>query len=172
MEQAKAGATSFQENMEALKHNFFLRGFFKKRGYYDSSKLTENAIARLPGRPPAKEFVFDGKELFNKPDTAKLRKKEILDQAGAYLEGNPFGVAVVVSQTGAAGQQDTNTKLAQARAMVVKQYLAEKFKLDDARLKTMGAGEAQGSSAGGTVKIVVYPAARETRALAAKHKQR
>src|SRR5262245_3409517 len=36
MEQAKVGATSFQENMEALKHNFFLRGFFKKRGYYDS----------------------------------------------------------------------------------------------------------------------------------------
>jgi phospholipid/cholesterol/gamma-HCH transport system substrate-binding protein len=30
--QAKEGVTSFQEDMEALKHNFLLRGFFNKRG--------------------------------------------------------------------------------------------------------------------------------------------
>jgi phospholipid/cholesterol/gamma-HCH transport system substrate-binding protein len=170
MEQAKAGATSFQENMEALKHNFFLRGFFKKRGYYDSSQLTANAVSTLPGRAPVKEFAFDGRDLFNKPDTAKLRKKEILNQAGAYLEGNQFGLAVIVAGTGAAGEKESNLKLAQARAMVVRQYLAEKFKLDDARLKTMGAGEGHDQS--GSVKIVVYPAGRETRVLGAKHKQR
>ena len=37
MQQAEAGVTDFQENMEALKHNFLLRGYFKKRGYEDSS---------------------------------------------------------------------------------------------------------------------------------------
>src|SRR5438105_8351453 len=30
-QKVSAGAESFQENMEALKHNFFLRGFFKRR---------------------------------------------------------------------------------------------------------------------------------------------
>ena len=30
---AQAGITDFQENMEALKHSFFVRGFFKNRGY-------------------------------------------------------------------------------------------------------------------------------------------
>jgi phospholipid/cholesterol/gamma-HCH transport system substrate-binding protein len=30
---AQAGVTDFQENMEALKHNFLLRGYFKKRGF-------------------------------------------------------------------------------------------------------------------------------------------
>ncbi len=29
--------------MEALKHNFLLRGFFKKRGYEDSDELGKHA---------------------------------------------------------------------------------------------------------------------------------
>src|ERR1035437_1458834 len=37
MLQAQIGVTDFQENMEALKHNFLLSGFFKKRGYVDST---------------------------------------------------------------------------------------------------------------------------------------
>ena len=37
--QAQAGVTDFQENMEALKHNFLLSGYFKKRGYEDSEDL-------------------------------------------------------------------------------------------------------------------------------------
>src|SRR5262245_8246095 len=40
--QAKEGVTSFQENMEAMKGNFFLRGFFKNRGYFDSSEIGKN----------------------------------------------------------------------------------------------------------------------------------
>jgi len=31
MVHAQAGVTDFQENMEALKHNFLLRGYFKTR---------------------------------------------------------------------------------------------------------------------------------------------
>jgi hypothetical protein len=44
------------------------------------------------------------------------------------------------------------------------------IKLDDARLKTMGTGEGQDPS--GSLKIVVYPAAREARVLGTMHKQR
>ena len=39
MIQAQTGVTDFQENMEALKHNFLLRGYFKSRGYEDSAEL-------------------------------------------------------------------------------------------------------------------------------------
>src|SRR5260370_5194551 len=41
--EAKAGATAFDENMEALKHNFLLRGFFKKRGYEDQTELKKRS---------------------------------------------------------------------------------------------------------------------------------
>jgi phospholipid/cholesterol/gamma-HCH transport system substrate-binding protein len=172
MEQAQAGATSFQENMEALKHNFFLRGFFRSRGYYDSSELSKHALARLPARAPVKTFAFDGKELFGKPDKAKLQKEKSLDQVGAFLENNPSNLAVVVAQTGVKGTKETNRTLSQARAMVVRKYLAEKFRVDDARIKTLGMGEDRqsGPDENGTVKIVVYPGGRNERVLEARNK--
>jgi outer membrane protein OmpA-like peptidoglycan-associated protein len=169
--QAKAGATSFQENMEALKHNFFLRGFFKKRGYYDSSELTRNAVAKVPARSPVKTFTFDGKELFSKTDTAKLSKEKPLTQVGSFLESNPYGLVVVSAQTGSRGTREENMKLSQARAMVVRQYLAKKFKLDDARLKTLGAGEdPKAATDNGRVTILVYPGVRENRVIQARNK--
>lgn len=36
-EKAKVGAGRFAEDMEALKHNLFLRGYFEDRGYWDES---------------------------------------------------------------------------------------------------------------------------------------
>jgi phospholipid/cholesterol/gamma-HCH transport system substrate-binding protein len=55
--EASAGAAAFQGDMEALKHNFLLRGFFKKRGYEDSDELTKHAIARLPGGAVREEIL-------------------------------------------------------------------------------------------------------------------
>jgi phospholipid/cholesterol/gamma-HCH transport system substrate-binding protein len=170
VDQAKAGATSFQENMEALKHNFLLRGFFSKRGYFDSSELTSHAIAKLPGRMPLKQFVFDGKDLFDKPDTAKLAKEKLLNQVGAFLEGSPFELAVVTAETGSSGTKENNLKLAQARAMIVRRYLAEKFKVDDTRIKTLGTSESKRESTSGRVTVVIYASGRDNRAVLAGNK--
>jgi outer membrane protein OmpA-like peptidoglycan-associated protein len=64
-----------------------------------------------------------------------------------------------------------DVKLSQARAMVVRQYLAKKFRVDDARLKTLGTGEDQKPAPDtGRVTIVVYPGARENRVIEAKNK--
>ena len=41
--QAQAGVIDFRENMEALKQNFLLRGYFKKRGFEDSAELEAHA---------------------------------------------------------------------------------------------------------------------------------
>jgi len=161
VQEAQAGATSFQENMEALKHNFFLRGFFKKRGYYDSSELSKNAVAKLPARAPAKQFSFEGKALFPKTDTAKLSNEKSLNQVGSFLENNPHDLAVVAVQSGSKGTKEDNLKLSQARAMVVRQYLTKKFKVDDARIKTMGTGENQTVGDGGRLTILVYPDGQE-----------
>ena len=149
--QAKEGVTSFQEDMEALKHNFLLRGFFNKRGYFDSSELTKHAIARLPRGKPVKQFAFDEKDLFAKPDTAKLSKAKVLDEVGAFLQSGNFGLAVIQAETGPTGEKAN--EISEARAMVVRQYLADKFKVDDTRVKTMGLGKGEGS---GRVTILVY----------------
>ena len=67
MMQAQAGVTDFQENMEALKHNFFLSGYFKKRGYEDSAELAANRISGLPQATPEKTFTLRGQATLRWP---------------------------------------------------------------------------------------------------------
>src|SRR5579863_9360914 len=49
-QQAAAGVTALNEDAEALKHNFLLRGFFRSRGYEDAAELAKHQIAQLPAQ--------------------------------------------------------------------------------------------------------------------------
>jgi phospholipid/cholesterol/gamma-HCH transport system substrate-binding protein len=165
MVQAQAGATDFKENMDALKHNFLLRGYFKNRGYEDSSELAKNEIERLPQGTPAKEFTYPAKQLFDKLDSAKLKNQKSLNAGGEYLANNQFGFAVIVASSGMQGDTQKNLVLTEARAMVVRQYLVENFGFDDSQLKTLGMGkptDGASDSGWGTVQILIYPAGTET----------
>jgi phospholipid/cholesterol/gamma-HCH transport system substrate-binding protein len=156
--QAKLGAAAFQENMEALKHNFFLRGFFNRRGYQDLAKLTEDEIKELPRDSALKSVRIDPNKLFSKADTAKLKDEKLLNEAGNFLQTNSFGAAVVVVSGGMKGDADQIRQLTQARAMVVRDYLVTNFKMDDTRLKTMGLGKrAEVGDGNPVVEIVIYP---------------
>jgi phospholipid/cholesterol/gamma-HCH transport system substrate-binding protein len=164
MIQAQAGATDFQENMEAMKHNFLLRGYFKNRGYEDSEELAKNEIERLPQGAPAKEFTYSTKQLFDKQDSAKLKNQKSLNAGGEFLANNQFGFAVVVASTGMEGDTQKDLVLTQARAMVVREYLVENFGFDDSQLKTLGMGKASdaNSDAGwGKLQIFIYPPGSE-----------
>jgi outer membrane protein OmpA-like peptidoglycan-associated protein len=156
---AQAGVTDFQEDMEALKKNFLLRGYFKDRGYENSADLVKNEIANLPNVEPLKTFTFDARKLFDKVDTAKPKNQKTLRAAGQYLADNEFGVAVIVVSTSMAGDAEKDLVLTQARAVVVRQYLIENFGFDDAELKTLGVGKKDGSSVDGwgNVDILIYP---------------
>jgi phospholipid/cholesterol/gamma-HCH transport system substrate-binding protein len=158
---AQAGVAAFQENMEAMKHNVLLRGYFKKRGYENAADLTKNEISELPRTTALKTFTFDSKELFAKADTAKPKNQKPLRAAGEFLADTEFGVAVVVVSTGTAGDAQKNLVLAQARAMTVRDYLVNNFSFDDNQLKTLGLGKTEGAgpdSGWGTVEILIYPA--------------
>ena len=157
---AQAGATGFQENMEALKSNVLLRGFFKNRGYADSSDLAKNEISHLPEVEPLKTFTYEPQQLFDKVDSAKPKNQKSLRAAGQFLADNEFGVAVVVVSTSMAGDTEKDLVLTQARALVVRDYLVDNFGFDDAELKTLGVGKKSGTSLGagwGVVEIIVYP---------------
>ena len=123
MAKAQTGVTDFQENMEALKHNFFLRGYFKNRGYEDSAELAQNAIERLPQGAATKEFTYSAKQLFDKQDSAKLKNQKSLNAGGEFLANNQFGFAVIVASAGMEGDTQKDLVLTEARAMVVREYL-------------------------------------------------
>ena len=164
MVHAEAGVTDFQENMEAMKHNFFLRGYFKSRGYEDSAELAKNEVVRLPQATATKEFNYSAKQLFDKPDSAKLKNQKSLNDSGEFLANNQFGFAVIVVSTGMEGDTQKDLVLSEARAMVVREYLVEKFGFDDSQLKTLGMGKqtnANKDAGWGTVQILIYPAGTE-----------
>jgi phospholipid/cholesterol/gamma-HCH transport system substrate-binding protein len=161
MVQAQAGVTDFQENMEALKHNFLLSGYFKKRGYEDSGDLAANGIGELPQAAPVKVFTFTVRQLFDTQDSAKAKDQKLLKAAGDFLADNKFGFAVVAVSSGMEGDTQKDLVLTEARAMVVREYLVDNFGFDDSQLKTLGMGKQAGSNLGadwGSIRILIYPA--------------
>jgi phospholipid/cholesterol/gamma-HCH transport system substrate-binding protein len=161
---AQAGVTDFQENMEALKHNFFVRGYFKNRGYEDSTELKKNAVERLPRGTPIKNFTYSAKQLFDKHDSAKLKNQKSLNDGGEFLANNQFGFAVVVASAGMESDAQKDLVLTEARAAVVREYLVENFGFDDSQLKTLGLGkqtDTNSDTGWGTVQIFIYPLGTE-----------
>ena len=160
MVQAQAGVTDFQENMEALKHNFFLSGYFKKRGYEDSADLAANRIGGLPEGTPMKVFNYTTKELFNDRESAKMKNQKSLKESGDFLSQNSFGIAVVEVSAGMDGDSQKQMVLTEARAMVIREYLVENFGFDDSLLKTLGMGKQANSNPDakeGSIQVLVFP---------------
>jgi phospholipid/cholesterol/gamma-HCH transport system substrate-binding protein len=164
MNHAQEGVTDFQENMEALKHNFFLRGFYKRRGYEDSAELEKNEVERLPQAAPVKEFTIPAKQLFDKQDSAKLKNQRSLNAVGEFLANNKFGCAVIVTSAGMEGDTQKDLVLTEARAMVVREYVVTNFEFDDSQLGTLAMGKQKDTASGGdwgTVKVLIYPVGTE-----------
>jgi phospholipid/cholesterol/gamma-HCH transport system substrate-binding protein len=152
-----AGTNAFKEDMEALKHNFFLRGFFKERGYESAADLKKNEIAQLPDKPTDKKFDYEARKIFDKPDTAKLKNEKTLNDTGDFLQSNRYGVAVIAVYADMKGDSQTDHLLTEARAMVVRDYLVKNFKLQDTKIKTIGLGKSDQAPEGGRVEVLIYP---------------
>jgi phospholipid/cholesterol/gamma-HCH transport system substrate-binding protein len=155
-QKASAGATALDEDMEALKHNFLLRGFFKNRGYEDASDLAKHAVSSLPAGQPMKTFEFDGQKIFNKE--AKLKDDKAFQEAGDYLQSNKFDLAVIAVSTGMKGETGKDKVLSEGRATAIRDYLAKNFRLDDTRIKTLGLGKTGDTDDNGKAEILVYGA--------------
>jgi outer membrane protein OmpA-like peptidoglycan-associated protein len=155
--QATASVSAMHDDLEALKGNFLLRGFFNKRGYVDSGELKKHELAVLPTAQPTKIFAFESKQIFDRADSAKLKNKKALDEIGAYLQSERFGLVAVVSSAGPRGDTDKLLVLSQAQSTVVRNYLVQGFRLDDTRLRTRGLGKSDSEA---SVEVRVYPAGR------------
>ena len=100
--QVNTAAQDFQEDAEALKHNFLLRGFFKNRGYEDAAELTRNEIRQLPAGRYSREFTLERQRPFRQARhcPAKKRKGTQTDRAV------PAGRAVQIGRGGGAGESE------------------------------------------------------------------
>ena len=137
LDDARSAVASLSENMEALKHNFLLRGFFNRRGYFDLADISpaeyRKGVLAKGSRRPVRIWLRD-RLLFDQPagaaeqlsDSGKAR----LDSAVApFLDRLADGVLMIegFSQQGTRDEQYLTSR---ARAALVREYLIGKFHLD------------------------------------------
>ena len=144
------------ETTEALKRNFFFRGFFNRRGYFD---LDDVSVAQY--RQGALEagdrrvlriwltadvlFEHDANGVERLSDGGRVRLDSAMSQFVRYPQRSPFVVeGYALDATG-----DARYLSGRTRAQLVRDYIVGKFKLDPNYVAIMPMGsEAPGSPSG------------------------
>jgi phospholipid/cholesterol/gamma-HCH transport system substrate-binding protein len=120
---------------EALKRNFFLRGFFKRQGYYTLDQMTpaEYRSSKFLQGNSSERIWLSNNELFSsesgeREELTKEGQRQIDDAMGAlvpYLPNSPMVVEGYATQ----GSPSERFIRAQERATVVKTYIGKRFGL-------------------------------------------
>jgi len=128
------------DDTEALKHNFFFKGFFKHRGYYNLAHMDPDKYRkdRLFTSPSNYRVWLPANELFlrdaNGQEQLSAQGKALLDRAladsGDSIVENPI---VIEGYWGGANGAD-QLALSRSRAILVRQYLQSHFQLDPGNL--------------------------------------
>ena len=140
MDDARAAVEDFAENMEALKRNFLVRGFFKGRGYYDLASISPadyrlGALTKGSDRRVVR--VWLPSDVLFEPDTDRPANEGLTDAGKAqidsaiapYLEQVASGV-VIVEGYAQLGMPEEQYLRSRTRASMVRDYLIGKFHLD------------------------------------------
>lgn len=132
---ANEAMSDLSDNTEAIKHNFFLRGFFKRRGFYDLDALTTSAYQdpdfgdgfnRLRIWLESKDlFEKDEKGLERLSDEGKRKLDEALTDVVTFPRNGPLILEGYASQ----GTDAERYLLGRQRADMVERYAVRRFQL-------------------------------------------
>lgn len=166
---ARDAMSDLADNAEALKRNFFFRGFFNRRGYFDLDDLTveeyRHGALESKTRRPLRLWV-DARVLFSTDPTGTEELsdggKARLDSAIAQFLRYPASSPIVIEGYAAGASKDARFLASRRRAQIVRDYLVSRFHLGANRVGLMAMGsDAPGSPAGGTwagVAIAIFVA--------------
>ncbi len=128
------------DDTEALKHNFFLRGFFHRRGYYNLANLSpdtyrKNQVFSDPANarawlPAAELFVKNGSNSETLSATGKQLLNDVVARDGGSALNHPM---IIEGYSDGADRADQMTS-SRNRAVLVRQYLQTRFQLDSNKL--------------------------------------
>jgi phospholipid/cholesterol/gamma-HCH transport system substrate-binding protein len=124
------------EDTEALKHSFFFRGFFRRRGYYNLSNLKPDQYRqdKVFSDPTNHREWFSAQDLFevgaNGVETLSARGRKQIDEATTQLGDAMVSRPVVVEGYASASEHEEQFAKSRNRAILVSQYLHTHFHLE------------------------------------------
>jgi len=151
---AREAMAGLAENMEALKHNFLFRGFFKDRGYFSLSQISpaeyrKGALTANGNRQPVRVWLAAPVIFEIDPETDRERLSESgkarLDSALEPFLDRLTDVVLMVEGYSQLATHDARYLQSVERASAVREYLIGKFRLDP---QSVGAMPLEGDSPG------------------------
>lgn len=136
------------EDTEALKHGFFFRGFFKHRGYYSLAVLNPSTYRekKVFTNPRNSRIWIGASDLFEqKTDGSEALSpagKARLDAAVAQLGDAAVAGALVVEGYSTSGPPGNQLAVSRSRAILVRNYLGNRFHIDLQNIGTVALREA------------------------------
>ena len=137
---ASTATSNVADGTEALKHNFLLRGFFLHRGYYDLTDISADKYRqdRLFTNQANYRAWLPGAELFqqnsNGEEELTAHGKTLLANALAQYGESVAGSPIVIEGYSEADGPANQLALSRGRAVVARQYLLNRFRLNSGNL--------------------------------------
>ena len=133
---ANAATSNMADETEALKHNFFFSGFFRKRGYYNLTHISPDKYRgdRLFTNPANTRAWLTADQLFerNANGTERLTSqgKQLLGGVLAQYGDSIIESPIVVEGYFDGDSADEQLARSRSRAILVRQYLQNHFQID------------------------------------------
>jgi len=129
------GTANLAEDTEALKHEFFFRGFFKKRGFYNLEQLSPADYLKACQRPNVcgSRSWLDAANLFTTGSNGAVQLdgtgRQEIDSAVAPVVDSLPDHLVIVEGYASTGTPDQQFVTSRRRANLVREYLEAHFHL-------------------------------------------
>jgi phospholipid/cholesterol/gamma-HCH transport system substrate-binding protein len=131
-----AASLNLADNTEALKHNFLVRGFFRRRGYYNLDRISPEQYRRDTAftSPANYRAWLPTTQLFqnvsNGQEELSSAGKALLDDALTDSGDSVFESPIVIEGYCAGTRPADQLRLSRSRAILVRQYIQAHFQLD------------------------------------------
>jgi len=153
--QAREATADLADNMEAMKHNFLLRGFFNRRGYFDLNAISPaqyRSGVLENGKRKAMRIWLSSPLLFEEGPAGEALSAEGRSRVDSamttylrYVPANP----IVVEGFAMEGTVGERYRLSRHRAGIVREYLMGRYGLMPQNTGYIGLGsDVEGSPAG------------------------
>jgi phospholipid/cholesterol/gamma-HCH transport system substrate-binding protein len=155
--QAREAVSDLADNMEALKRNFLLRGFFNDRGYFDLDSISAvdyRSGVLENGKRKAMRIWLTAESLFEvlpdgTPVLSEQGRARIDSAMSAYLKYVP-SYPIVVEGYATKGTRNERWRTAQLWSGMVREYVLHQYELTPQNAGYISLGnDAQGSPNGG-----------------------